>query len=193
MEARAKLIDLAAFLDRIDRAEGQDDFRIKGFRRALAELQKTNPERAKRVLLSLSDPTAEPIAHATTQGRRRRVAGRLAVAGINLMRYIEPHGHMVSRTTDDYLAMVTSGCQAVCEPAFWAGFDRGSVEGFHDYFSQLTEHEPKRAAKFGLPPLHLALHQSRNPRFMKLADGGDRHHSASFLTDPMFWASGKSA
>jgi len=66
------------------------------------------------------------------------------------MRYIEPHAHMVSRVTDDYVRMATAGCQAVCEPAFWAGFDRGSVNGFHDYFCQLTEHEPKRAAKFGL-------------------------------------------
>ncbi len=67
------------------------------------------------------------------------------------MRYIEPHGHMVSRTTDDYEAMVTAGCAAVCEPAFWAGFDRSGVEGFHDYFCQLTDYEPKRAARFGLP------------------------------------------
>lgn len=67
------------------------------------------------------------------------------------MRYIEPHGHMVSRTTDDYQDMVTAGCAAVCEPAFWAGFDRSSADGFHDYFCQLTEYEPKRAAKFGLP------------------------------------------
>jgi uncharacterized protein len=67
------------------------------------------------------------------------------------MRYIEPHGHMVSRTTDDYIDMVTAGCAAVCEPAFWAGFDRSSPQGFYDYFCQLTEHEPKRAAKFGLP------------------------------------------
>ncbi|MBM3837659.1 MAG: metal-dependent hydrolase [Verrucomicrobia bacterium] len=66
------------------------------------------------------------------------------------MRYIEPHGHMVSRVTDDYIDMATAGCQAVCEPAFWAGFDRSSVQGFYDYFCQLTEHEPKRAAKFGL-------------------------------------------
>jgi hypothetical protein len=57
---------------------------------------------------------------------------------------------MVSRTTDDYLAMATAGCQAVCEPAFWAGFHRGSVHGFHDYFRQLTDFEPKRAAKVGL-------------------------------------------
>lgn len=26
------------------------------------------------------------------------------------MRYIEPHGHRVSRTTDDYLDMVIAGC-----------------------------------------------------------------------------------
>ncbi len=67
------------------------------------------------------------------------------------MRYIEPHGHMVSRTTDDYQDMVTAGCAAVCEPAFWAGFDRSSADGFRDYFRQLTEYEPARAAKYGLP------------------------------------------
>lgn len=67
------------------------------------------------------------------------------------MRYIEPHGHMVSRTTNDYQAMVTAGCAAVCEPAFWAGFDRGSADGFRDYYRQLTEYEPARAAKFKLP------------------------------------------
>ena len=64
--------------------------------------------------------------------------------------YIEPHAHMVSRTTDDYQAMLAAGCVAVCEPAFWAGFDRGSPDGFRDYFRQLTEYEPRRAAKFGL-------------------------------------------
>jgi len=66
------------------------------------------------------------------------------------MRYIEPHGHMVSRTTDDYLDMATAGCVAVSEPAFWAGFDRSSAQGFYDYFRQLTDHEPKRAARYGM-------------------------------------------
>jgi len=66
------------------------------------------------------------------------------------MRYIEPHAHMVSRVTDDYERMAIAGCEVVCEPAFWAGFDRSSAAGFYDYFCQLTEHEPKRAAKFGL-------------------------------------------
>jgi len=37
------------------------------------------------------------------------------------MRYIEPHAHMVSRTTDDYVIMAASGCAAICEPGFWAG------------------------------------------------------------------------
>jgi predicted metal-dependent TIM-barrel fold hydrolase len=58
---------------------------------------------------------------------------------------------MVSRVTDDYAAMVMSGCAAVCEPAFWAGFDRGTAQGFRDYFEQLTVHEPRRAARYGLP------------------------------------------
>jgi len=66
------------------------------------------------------------------------------------MRYIEPHAHMVSRVTDDYVAMTTAGCAAVCEPAFWAGFDRSGVQGFYDYFRQLTEYEPARAARHGL-------------------------------------------
>jgi predicted metal-dependent TIM-barrel fold hydrolase len=66
------------------------------------------------------------------------------------MDYIEPHTHMVSRVTDDYERMARGGCVAVSEPAFWAGFDRGSAEGFRDYFRQLTEVEPKRAANYGI-------------------------------------------
>ena len=66
------------------------------------------------------------------------------------MKYIEPHGHMVSRTTDDYQKIAQAGCEILCEPAFWAGFDRSSPQGFFDYYRQLTEYEPKRAAKFGI-------------------------------------------
>lgn len=64
------------------------------------------------------------------------------------MYYIEMHGHMVSRTTDDYREMAMAGCVAVSEPAFWAGWDRQSADSFDDYFRQLTEFEPKRAAQF---------------------------------------------
>ena len=86
------------------------------------------------------------------------------------MRYIEPHAHMVSRTTDDYLAMVTAGCKAVCEPAFWAGFDRSSAKGFYDYFRQLTEYEPARAAKFGLPHYCWLCINPKEAENLKLAE-----------------------
>lgn len=66
------------------------------------------------------------------------------------MRLIDPHIHMVSRTTDDYQALALAGIHTVTEPAFWAGFDRGTAEGFRDYFEQLTVAEPARAAKFGV-------------------------------------------
>ena len=68
MEHRAKLIDIAAFLDRLDRADpdgaGDEDYRISAMRRAVAELQSDEPHRARRVLELLSDPTTEPIASA---------------------------------------------------------------------------------------------------------------------------------
>lgn len=86
------------------------------------------------------------------------------------MRYIEPHGHMVSRTTDDYLEMATAGCVAVSEPAFWAGFDRSSVQGFYDYFRQLTDFEPKRAAKFGLQHYTWLCLNPKESEDLKLAD-----------------------
>jgi hypothetical protein len=86
------------------------------------------------------------------------------------MRYIEPHAHMVSRVTDDYVAMALAGCRAVCEPAFWAGFDRSSAHGFYDYFCQLTEHEPKRAAKFGLPHFSWLCINPKESEDLKLAD-----------------------
>jgi hypothetical protein len=67
MDARSKLIDLAAFIDRVERAQGEDDFRMKALREALNELSKNNSERAKQVLLKFSDPTEEPIPAATTK------------------------------------------------------------------------------------------------------------------------------
>lgn len=66
------------------------------------------------------------------------------------MNYIDPHIHMISRVTDDYHRMARCGCVAISEPAFWAGFDRGSADGFRDYFHHLVEVEPKRAAQFGI-------------------------------------------
>ena len=66
------------------------------------------------------------------------------------MYYLDPHIHMVSRTTDDYETLARMGCVGLSEPAFWAGYDRGSVDGFRDYFEQLTDFEARRAAQFGI-------------------------------------------
>jgi predicted metal-dependent TIM-barrel fold hydrolase len=66
------------------------------------------------------------------------------------MRYIDLHAHMVSRSTDDYKKMALTGCVALTEPAFWAGYDRRSADVFADYFDHLTDFEPKRAAEYGI-------------------------------------------
>lgn len=69
MEHRARLLDVAAFLDRVDRAgTGTDDFRMQAFRRALGILQDGQPERARRILELLSDPGTEPVAKAGMKG-----------------------------------------------------------------------------------------------------------------------------
>jgi uncharacterized protein len=64
------------------------------------------------------------------------------------MKYIDHHAHMVSRTTDDYQQLALTGCVAVTEPAFWAGWDRSTADGVEDYFRQLTEFEPQRAGQY---------------------------------------------
>ena len=77
MEHRAKVIDIAAFLDRVDRAgAGSDDFRMAAFRDALRLLSDGQPERARRVLELFSDPTMEPIAKAPGKGATGAWPGR---------------------------------------------------------------------------------------------------------------------
>jgi hypothetical protein len=75
---------LAAFLDRVDRAPGTDDFRMVAFRQAMQELPVNEPNRARRVLLSLSDPTTEPLPAATakTASGAWSAVGSTASAGV---------------------------------------------------------------------------------------------------------------
>lgn len=68
IEARHKLLDLAAFLDRIDRHSGEDDYRFAAMKAALPILLETRPDRARAILESFSDPTTEPIPQASFQG-----------------------------------------------------------------------------------------------------------------------------
>ncbi len=66
------------------------------------------------------------------------------------MYVIQPHYHAIARTAQDYERMAMSGVVAVAEPAFWAGFDRDHPETFLDYFKQISEFEPTRAADYGI-------------------------------------------
>ena len=68
LDARHKLIEVAAFLDRAERAPGKDDFRLKAFRAALGKLSGRQKEKSRRVLLTFSDPTFKPIAKPITKG-----------------------------------------------------------------------------------------------------------------------------
>ena len=68
LDARHKLIEVAAFLDRVDRADGMDDFRLKAFRAATSTLNGRKKNKAKAVLLAFSDPTTKPIAKAAGKG-----------------------------------------------------------------------------------------------------------------------------
>jgi hypothetical protein len=64
MEHRAKVLDLAAFFDRLDRAGddiGREDFRITALREAIGILLDGKGERARRVLEHFSDPSDQPI------------------------------------------------------------------------------------------------------------------------------------
>lgn len=66
------------------------------------------------------------------------------------MMFIDPHAHMVSRTTDDYEAMAAAGVVAVIEPAFWLGQPRTNVGSYLDYLSTLVGFERFRAGQFGI-------------------------------------------
>lgn len=68
IETRHLLVELAAFLDRVDRHPGEADFRIEAFRKALPILLEDRPDRARAILDALSDHSSEPIPHATIQG-----------------------------------------------------------------------------------------------------------------------------
>jgi len=64
---RAKLLEVAAFLDRVERYGVATDFRCDALREAAKILVDGGPERARRILEKLSDPTTEP--EATSSGK----------------------------------------------------------------------------------------------------------------------------
>ena len=69
LEHRAKILDIAAFLDRVDRCESEDeDFRMVAIRTCIQELLSNESGRAERILFLLSDQTNEPIDKAGMKG-----------------------------------------------------------------------------------------------------------------------------
>ena len=64
IENRTRLLEIAAFLDRLDRAESSptaEDFRMRAFAEALAAIGEGAGDRLSQVQMLLSDPTTEPL------------------------------------------------------------------------------------------------------------------------------------
>ena len=69
MEHRAKLLDIAAFLDRLERTSGSaaDDVRIRALQQAIPLLVDGQGQRTQRILELFSDHSSEPVPAAHTQ------------------------------------------------------------------------------------------------------------------------------
>ena len=68
IDARHMLINLAAFLDRVDRHPGDEDYRLAALKAALPILLSDRSDRAKAVLESFSDHSADLPQTAPFQG-----------------------------------------------------------------------------------------------------------------------------
>jgi predicted metal-dependent TIM-barrel fold hydrolase len=91
--------------------------------------------------------TGEQIASARAQlAAEEEFSGHLPAGSM----FIDPHCHMISRTTDDYTAMAAGGIVAIVEPAFWVGQPRTNVGSYTDYLSHIVGFERFRAGQFGI-------------------------------------------
>jgi hypothetical protein len=68
LEARSRLLDVAAFLDRVDRApdaeQGRSDYRYRALLRVIGLMHSEPGDRTIACHYALSDPTEEPLASA---------------------------------------------------------------------------------------------------------------------------------
>jgi predicted metal-dependent TIM-barrel fold hydrolase len=87
------------------------------------------------------------------------------------MMFIDPHTHMISRTTDDYEAMADAGIVAVIEPAFWIGQPRTYVGTYVDYLASIIGWERFRAGQFGIRHYCTVGLNSKEANNEELADG----------------------
>jgi len=73
MEHRVQVLELAAFLDRLDRAreiDAADDFRLRSLRAALAMLVDGRDDRVQRVQMIFSDPRSELLEELDTKSAK---------------------------------------------------------------------------------------------------------------------------
>ena len=66
IEHRTKILDLAAYLDRLDRArerDAEEDFRLGAVRQALEVLSGPGGQRMQRIQMILSDPRTDLLEH----------------------------------------------------------------------------------------------------------------------------------
>jgi hypothetical protein len=73
MEHRVQVLELAAFLDRLDRAreiDADDDFRLRSIRAALDVLVDGDGDRVQRVQMTFSDPRSELLEELDTQSAK---------------------------------------------------------------------------------------------------------------------------
>ncbi len=94
------------------------------------------------------------------------------------MTIIEPHIHMLSRTTDDYTAMYHAGIRCVVEPSFWQGASRRHAGTFYDYFALSLDFEPTRSVRYGIDHYSCISVNPKEaddlPLAMETLDGMDR-------------------
>ena len=84
IENRNRLIEVAAFLDRIDRADAavaRQDFRVQALAEAIAVLASNSRTRVRDIQMLMSDPSAEPLQTLDRKGAvgavdRSRTEGR---------------------------------------------------------------------------------------------------------------------
>ena len=80
LEARHQVVEIAAFLDRVERTGPAEDFRITALAEALKILNSPAKSKVRDVLLAFSDPSQDPIDFATTKAACGAWPGRVETA-----------------------------------------------------------------------------------------------------------------
>jgi predicted metal-dependent TIM-barrel fold hydrolase len=69
------------------------------------------------------------------------------------------------------MALTLGGIHTVTEPAFWAGYDKTSVDAFFDYFHHISAVEPERAARFNIRHFCWIGLNAKEADDLQMADG----------------------